>query len=336
MSGKGKQKKTHDEFVKDVFEKVGTEYTVISVYKSANEYIQMRHNCDKCNNHEFPVKPGSFLYKTRCPECFGKKKKSTEKFKKEVYEKYGDEYKVIGEYTRSDEYIQIKHQCGKEYPVLPNALLQGNRCPDCGSASRVLNKTKTHEEFVQEVYDLVGNEYSIESEYTGAMNYINIKHLTCSYQYSSATPSSFLQGHRCPKCNETKGETKIDEILTKKDISHDKEYTFNDLRGLGGGLLRYDVPIFFDVEKTQLAGLIEYDGEFHYMAIKMGKDDTEELADKRYKTLKIHDKRKDDYCLAHSIPLLRIPYWEFDNIESIINNFIQELSQQDSSFLIAK
>ena len=32
-----------------------------------------------------------------------------------------------------------------------------------------------------------------------------------------------------------------------------------------------------------------------------------------------HDRRKDEYCKLHDIDLLRIPYWEFDNIDKILN-----------------
>ena len=29
---------------------------------------------------------------------------------------------------------------------------------------------------------------------------------------------------------------------------------------------------------------------------------------------------KTNYCLEHNIKLIRIPYWEYDNIEIILNN----------------
>ena len=44
------------------------------------------------------------------------------------------------------------------------------------------------------------------------------------------------------------------------------------------------------------------------------------------------NKRKNTYCLKNKIPLLRIPYWEFDNIEKILN---EALVNKDSAFLIA-
>jgi len=55
---------------------------------------------------------------------------------------------------------------------------------------------------------------------------------------------------------------------------------------------------------------IEYDGIFHY----------EDIFDKPYdfKTGKKRDKIKTKYCKDNNINLLRIPYWEFDNIEEIL------------------
>ena len=37
------------------------------------------------------------------------KKKSTEEFKKEVYDLVGNEYEVLGEYIKNDKKIKIKH-----------------------------------------------------------------------------------------------------------------------------------------------------------------------------------------------------------------------------------
>jgi len=65
---------------------------------------------------------------------------------------------------------------------------------------------------------------------------------------------------------------------------------------------------------------------------------SKEKAEENFIETKKRDKIKTEYCLSHNIPLLRIKYDQFDNIEQTINNFIQELStkQQDSSILIAK
>ena len=35
-----------------------------------------------------------------------------------------------------------------------------------------------------------------------------------------------------------------------------------------------------------------------------------------------YDKRKDEYAKKHGWKLIRIPYWEFDNIEKILEKII--------------
>jgi len=44
-------------------------------------------------------------------------------------------------------------------------------------------KRKTHEEFIQEVYDLVGNEYTVLGKYINATTKILIRHNTCGHEY---------------------------------------------------------------------------------------------------------------------------------------------------------
>lgn len=56
------------------------------------------------NNH---CKAGSSG--NRCPYCFGHITKTTELFKKEVYDLVADEYLVLGEYKRNHEKILMKH-----------------------------------------------------------------------------------------------------------------------------------------------------------------------------------------------------------------------------------
>ena len=324
----GHIKKTTEQFEQEVYELVGEEYFVLGEYTNSQTHIQMKHNV--CGN-EFPMNPNGFLQGSRCPICTSLLK-THEQFVKEVFDLVGKEYEVLGEYESSITYLQMKHNtCGYEYPVMPNTFLKGCRCPKCAG-----NQKKTTEEFKQEVYNLVGDEYKVMSEYIRTDEYIQMKHVNgmCNYEYP-VRPTQFLHGTRCPLCSESKGEYKIRKVYSENNIYHDKQFTFSDLKGINGGLLRFDVPVFKDKEKTQLWFLTEYDGEFHYVVIKMSKNESYEIAEERLKTQQIHDKLKDEYCLTHGIPLLRIPYWEKNNIEQIINNFIQELStKQNSSILL--
>lgn len=58
---------------------------------------------------------------------------------------------------------------------------------------------------------------------------------------------------------------------------------------------------------------IEYDGEFHYRQIPGFND----LPSQQHR-----DEIKTQYCEENDIILLRIPYWDKDNIESILKEWL--------------
>ena len=90
------------------------------------------------------------------------------------------------------------------------------------------------------------------------------------------------------------------------NISYIFQYSFDDLKGINDGLLSYDIYL----DKMNI--LIEYQGEFHDgSAYKMFPE--------RFKEQQEHDRRKREYAKSHNIELLEIWYWDFDNIEEILD-----------------
>lgn len=93
------------------------------------------------------------------------------------------------------------------------------------------------------------------------------------------------------------GATNIMDCLIFNGIEFIDEYVFPDL-----SKSRFDFAI---VENGKIVRLIEFDGEQHYKDVDRWGG--LELQQKR-------DKVKNEYALVHNIPLIRIPYWERDNI----------------------
>ena len=58
---------------------------------------------------------------------------------------------------------------------------------------------KTNNDFKIEIYNLIGNEYIILSEYVSHKDDVEFKHIGCGYEFKMR-PSVFLGGGRCPKC----------------------------------------------------------------------------------------------------------------------------------------
>lgn len=310
----GLMKKTTDQFKKEVFEKVGNEYTVLSEYKNNHTEVWFRHNNESCDNHEFPMTPHNFLDNgQRCPKCAGNMKKTTEQFKKEVYELVGDEYEVLGEYNNANTPIWMKHNlCGYKFPVRPNKFKRGSRCPKC--SGRVWKDT---EYFKNEVFELVGDEYQVLGEYIDAHTEILLKHNneSCNYHEFQMTPSNFLQGQRCPKCSDSKGEKEISRVLDKLNIAYKEQYKFDDCRNKKP--LPFDFAIFDN--NNNLIALIEYQGEQHYEPIEFFG------GEEHFTYVRNNDLIKKKYCEEKNIKLIEIPYWQFDNIEDIILQHFSDL-----------
>ena len=73
----------------------------------------------------------------------------------------------------------------------------------------------------------------------------------------------------------------------------------------------------FDFYLPDYNTCIEYDGELHYKAVDyFGGDDA-------LGNTKCRDEIKTQYCKENNIKLIRIPYWEFDNIEEILNRELE-------------
>ena len=109
--------------------------------------------------------------------------------------------------------------------------------------------------------------------------------------------------------NRSKGETKIMELLQEIKIPYQKEVSFPNLKGIGGGSVRYDFGIYSSDTYEKLLYLIEFDGEQHSLLNGYGGPNLQE-----------NDKIKNQWCEDNHIPLIRIPYTHLKDlcIEDII------------------
>ena len=87
------------------------------------------------------------------------------------------------------------------------------------------------------------------------------------------------------------------------------QYKFDDCK------FKYVLP--FDFYLPQYNCCIEFDGEQHYKIIKhFGGFD-------KFVDTKIRDTIKNEYCKNNDIKLIRISYWNFNNIEKILKNELE-------------
>ena len=101
----------------------------------------------------------------------------------------------------------------------------------------------------------------------------------------------------------SQGEEKIIQILKKNKVPFVREKTFADLKL---GSFRYD----FYLPRENC--LIEYDGIQHFQQVKHFHKTRQDFLKAQER-----DRKKNNYALAHQIPLYRIPYWEMDELRGL-------------------
>lgn len=90
--------------------------------------------------------------------------------------------------------------------------------------------------------------------------------------------------------------------MQKNNIKFKSEWTTPEL-----DYKRFDFAIM-DIN-NKVIRLVEFDGRQHYDNISGIWNSPESLCQ-----IQKRDKEKNEYALSHNIPLVRIPYWERDNI----------------------
>ena len=304
----GRKPLTHEEFMEKFYVKNKNAENIEILGKYEGSKTEIKCRC-KIDGYEFETIPNRLLKGTGCPKCAGKNK-TTEDFKQEL-EKINSDIEVLGEYKGSNK--KIKCICKIDNNIwfaTPSDLLKGTGCPICGEKRRIDSQRLTHKEFINRIKD-INNDIEILGEYINSRTKIKVR---CKIDNNIwfALPTNLLREMGCPKCNASKGEKRISEYLDNKNIKyvHDKYY-FKDLKNSKCNILRPD----FIVEDKKI--WIEYDGEQHFRVVDFSSKNQKQAEDK-FKETQENDKIKNEYAKKHNWKLIRIPYWDFDNIEKIL------------------
>ena len=273
-------------------------YEFIEYVSGKGKESRIKVWCKNPNHEPYEVTFNSFKGNKnrkgrRCARCSKWKGHSYEyikkQFEKEGYTLISTEYKNA--YTPMKVICSNKH----EWKITYSNFQQGQRCPCCTKRDRY----KEVKEYIESFgYKLLSTEYKNNKEKLS---------IVCpkGHHFDNMCFSSFKNDNqRCPLCNESKGEKRISEILDNFNILYIPQYKFDDCK------FKYKLP--FDFYLPQYNICIEYDGGQHFKIIEHfgGLDG--------FINTKIRDTIKNIYCKDNNIKLIRIPYWEFDNIEKIL------------------
>ena len=246
------RRKDPKEFEQEVYELTKDEYTLMEDYYLSSVPLEMRHNT--CNN-TFPIRPNAFLKGGRCPYCNGNraKQKTTEQFKKEVYDLVGDEYTVLGEYTNRSTNIKIRHNhCQREYHVEPGNFLYKSRCVECYYDDLRLSEDEVEER----IKDALGEDYILVSDYESLQKKVTMQHTACGHLFEVRLTDVFYKRSGCKCCTQSRGEEYVMNYLDSKNIKYVIQKGFDNLRD--------KAPLTYDFFLPEHGILIEYQGEQHF------------------------------------------------------------------------
>lgn len=114
----------------------------------------------------------------------------------------------------------------------------------------------------------------------------------------------------CGCTSVSSGELKVSQLLDKMGIEYHAQYKIPEFSAYS----KFDFAILKD---GKLVGLIEYDGEQHFRPVELFG------GEEQFKVQQERDRRKDAYCAIKNIPLVRIPYTDYNVLsEEYLNSRI--------------
>lgn len=121
-------------------------------------------------------------------------------------------------------------------------------------------------------------------------------------------------GYGCKYCRSSltacsNGEKRIKDFLEQLNISFVQQYKFDDCKD------QCALPFDFYLPEYKLT--IEFDGQHHYRPVTFNSVPYDKALYLHQQTVK-HDMIKDNYCKNHKIKIIRIPYWDIDDLEIIL------------------
>lgn len=223
-----------------------------------------------------------------------------------------------------------------KFNITPNNLLQGYGCKQCGIENSAKTRTKSKEcvcngcrkekvskllakhkeDFVIEYYNKFPNTNYDFSKFQYVNNHTNSIVICPIHGEFQLTPIHLLRGQGCKKCNISKMENEIKQLLIENKIQFEEQKRFE---WLGYQSLDFYLP------KHKIA--IECQGEQHFKPIKhFG-------GEKALTENKERDERKLKLCNENGIKLLYYANYNYNFPYKVItdkNQLLQEIKVNKS------
>ena len=247
-----------------------------------------------------------------CMECGGRKQLTCEEFVSKSRKVHGDKY----DYTRSNyinNAIAVEIICPTHgsFMQIPASHMAGANCRKCVGAEKY-----TVEMFVEASKKVHGDkyDYSLILELNTLNDRVTI---ICpehgKFTQKAASHKNGMTG--CVKCIESQGEKTIRLHLVCQNIESKQEVRFPSCKNIKV------LPFDFMVKTGNKSGfLIEYQGNGHYYKGTRSRNNRKNY--RSFMGVQVRDHKKLQWCRQHNVPLLIIPYWDYNRIPEILDDVL--------------
>lgn len=196
-------------------------------------------------------------------------------------------------------------QCGNIISVLGCSLTTG-KTKSCGCLRKQLVTKKNTLDLTNKKYGMVT---SIKNTYQLNKHNSYLWECQCDCGKKFLESAENLQSGHVTSCGckipQSRGQQKIKQILNEANIKYIHEYSFDNCKDpLTGYKFRFDFAILND--DNSINRLIEFDGIQHFKENNYFKISLKQQQEK--------DNYKNQYCINNNIPLIRIPYYQYNNL----------------------
>jgi very-short-patch-repair endonuclease len=225
---------------------------------------------------------------------------------------------LSAEYIDCKTNLRFRCACGNEFETPFDCFKSANKrqCDDCTN-DKVRNERNYS---FEEVKNFVEVESKSNCKLLSTKYINNLRKMMFQCECGNKFETIFsnfknIKQVRCKKCSNavSVAEFTTSTILKDNDIDFIPQYKFIDCKHKRG------LPFDFYLPYCNIA--IEIDGLQHYKPVCFG-DINYEKALENLSIQQKHDEIKNGYCKQNNIKLIRIPYTEFKNIETILKSIL--------------
>jgi hypothetical protein len=225
---RNKQRISIEDFIEKAKEKHGKLYDYSKVIY-INNYTNIKIGCKK--HGEFEQIARFHLKGAGCSKCAGTAKSNTKEFIEKATIIHGNKYDYSKvNYINNKAKVIIICKLHGEFQQIPNNILSGQGCIECGYVNSANKNRKTLEEFIKKSAKIHGDLYDY-SKVDYINNYTKVIIICKKHGEFQQIASDHYNGHGCSKCYQSTLSERflqtLEDFIKKSILVHGNKYDYS-------------------------------------------------------------------------------------------------------------